>query len=88
MTHNDTSAPNISSTPEMPIKWVRVSTELLAQLGEWSEPVQVQVVGERDGELEMVFRRVGRPSVTDCSDPWECCIHTPEELEEARGREG
>jgi hypothetical protein len=40
------------------VKWVQVSTELLAQLGEWSEPVRVKVVSETDGVLEMVFERV------------------------------
>jgi len=39
------------------IRWVQVSTELLAELGEWSEPVRVKVVSETDGVLEMVFQR-------------------------------
>ena len=39
-------------------KWVRVSHELLAQLGEWSEPVQIMIVSETDDVLDMAFRRV------------------------------
>lgn len=47
------------SEPEGTIwKWVRVSTELLAQLREWSSPVQVCVTSEEDGVLEMQFRTV------------------------------
>ena len=39
-------------------KWVRVSTELLAQVGEWSEPVRVMVVSDVDNMLDLVFQRV------------------------------
>lgn len=39
-------------------KWVRVSTELLAEMREWSEPVEVRIVGEDNGVLDMEFRRV------------------------------
>ena len=35
---------------------VKVSPELLAQLGEWSEPLQVRVVPEDTG-YTMIFRR-------------------------------
>ena len=38
-------------------KWVRVSTELLAELEEWSDPVRVRISSETDGVLEMEFRR-------------------------------
>jgi len=43
---------------EGPTKWVKVSTELLAELGEWSEPVRVKIVSETDGVLDMIFERV------------------------------
>jgi hypothetical protein len=37
---------------------VEVSTELLAELGEWSEPVRVRVTDLRpDGRVEMVLQR-------------------------------
>ena len=39
-------------------KWVQVSTELLAELGEWSEPVRVKVVSDADNVLDMIFQRV------------------------------
>ena len=39
-------------------KWVRVSTELLAELQEWSEPVRVKVVSDVDDILDLVFERV------------------------------
>jgi hypothetical protein len=42
---------------EEPTKWVQVSTELLAELGEWSEPVQVKVESDQDNILELIFRR-------------------------------
>jgi hypothetical protein len=38
-------------------RWLRVSTELLAELGEWSEPVRVKVVSDTDGVLNMIFKR-------------------------------
>jgi hypothetical protein len=39
---------------------VRVSPELLAQMGEWSEPLEVKI--ELDaGEYSMVFRRPEGP---------------------------
>ncbi len=41
-------------------KWVLVSTELLAQLQEWSEPVRVKIVEDDAGVLEMIFERVDR----------------------------
>jgi hypothetical protein len=47
----------VSQQVETPTKWVMVSTELLAQLGEWSEPVRVKVVSDADGILDMVFQR-------------------------------
>ena len=37
-------------------KWVEVSTELLGELGEWSEPVRVKVESETDGVLMMIFQ--------------------------------
>jgi hypothetical protein len=37
-------------------KWVRVSTELLAQLEEWSVPVRVKIERDVDDVLEMVFQ--------------------------------
>lgn len=44
--------------------WVEVSTELLAEMGEWSEPVQVRIENRRrvvpgpDGhQVEMAIRR-------------------------------
>ena len=40
-----------------PTKWVQVSTELLAQLGEWSEPVRAKIVEDKDGVLELIFQR-------------------------------
>lgn len=43
-------------------KWVRVSDELLAELGEWSEPVRIMVVSETDGILDMVFQRADEAS--------------------------
>ena len=42
---------------EQAAKWVQVSTELLAELGEWSEPVQAKVVSDTDGVLDLIFRR-------------------------------
>ena len=39
-------------------KWVKVSTELLAQMHEWSEPVRVKIVSDEEGVLDMVFERV------------------------------
>lgn len=46
------------NVPEVgPFKWVRVSTELLAQLGEWSEPVRVKVVEDQSDVLDMIFQR-------------------------------
>lgn len=36
-------------------KSVRVSTELLAQMGEWSRPVRIKIVGDENDVLEMVF---------------------------------
>ena len=56
MMQNGSSLP----APGPRVKWVRVSTELLAELGDWSEPVQVQIVEDKDNILEMVFRRVDR----------------------------
>ena len=47
----------MSRQVETPTKWVMVSTELLAQLGEWSEPVRAKIVSETDGVLELVFQR-------------------------------
>ncbi len=35
---------------EIPTKFVRVSTELLAKMGTWSEPVQVMIADEKDGD--------------------------------------
>lgn len=40
------------------VKWVQVATELLAELGEWSEPVRVKVESDVDGVLELIFQRV------------------------------
>lgn len=37
--------------------WVKVSTELLAELTEWSDPVQVRVEKDSDDTYGMVFRR-------------------------------
>lgn len=38
--------------------WVEVATELLAELGEWSEPVQVRIHDLRpNGQVQMEFRR-------------------------------
>lgn len=38
--------------------WVEVATELLAEMGEWSEPVQVRIHDLRpNGQVEMEFRR-------------------------------
>ena len=39
-------------------KWVRVSTELLAELGQWSEPCRIKIVSDVDDILDMVFERV------------------------------
>jgi len=50
---------------EEPTKWVKVSTELLAELGEWSEPVRVKVESDVDNVLEMVFKREVTPIHTD-----------------------
>lgn len=36
--------------------WVRVSTELLAELGEWSEPVRIRILEDDNGVLEMLFK--------------------------------
>lgn len=45
-----------------PTVWVEVATELLAELGEWSEPVQVRVERiDPAGRCEMVFRRPPPP---------------------------
>lgn len=42
---------------ERPTKWVKVSTELLTQLGEWSEPVRVKIESDIDDVLELIFKR-------------------------------
>jgi hypothetical protein len=40
------------------IVWVEVATELLAELGEWSDPVRVRISDLRpDGGVEMVFQK-------------------------------
>lgn len=42
--------------------WVEVSTELLAELGDWSEPVQVRITDLRpNGQVEMVLRSTEGP---------------------------
>lgn len=42
--------------------WVEVSTELLAELGDWSEPVQVRIHDLRpNGQVEMVLRSTDGP---------------------------
>ena len=38
-------------------KWVRVSTEMLAVLGQWSDPVEARIVSDDDDVLELEFRR-------------------------------
>ncbi len=49
---------------EQPDIWVKVSRELLAKLGEWSQPVQVQVIdlgqgrGSQEPRYDMIFRTV------------------------------
>ena len=48
--------PEISSGPPRTV-WVEVATELLAKLGEWSEPVRVRIDDLRpDGRVEMVLQ--------------------------------
>ena len=38
--------------------WVEVSTELLAELGEWSDPVQVRIEDlQPNGQVVMTLRR-------------------------------
>ena len=37
--------------------WVRVSTELLAQLNDWSEPVRIKVASDEDDILTMYMMR-------------------------------
>lgn len=37
---------------------VKVARELLPKLREWSEPMQVRITGEHDGELQMEFRGI------------------------------
>ena len=37
--------------------WVKVSTDLLAELAEWSDPVQVKVEKDLDDTYDMIFRR-------------------------------
>lgn len=39
--------------------WIQVSTELLAELGEWSQPLQVKVVKNGPGHDVIV-----RPAIT------------------------
>ncbi|MEZ5409566.1 MAG: hypothetical protein R2761_16170 [Acidimicrobiales bacterium] len=42
--------------------WVEVATELLAELGDWSEPVQVRITDLRpNGQVEMVLRSTEGP---------------------------
>jgi len=36
--------------------FVRVSTELLAELAEWSKPYQIMVEQQEDGTFDLVFR--------------------------------
>lgn len=36
-------------------RWVRVSTEMLAELGEWSQPLRVKIISETDRILDMIF---------------------------------
>lgn len=49
---------------------VEVSTELLAGLGKWSEPVQVKITS--DGKrYDMIFRRVICPPPDDVIDGWD-----------------
>jgi hypothetical protein len=57
-------------------KMVEVSTELLAEMHEWSEPVEVRVEADRDGVLEMTFRRSAeverlRERVHRCGEAWQ-----------------
>lgn len=52
--------------PETPEVLVKVSRELLAELGEWSAPVQVRIVpGFQAGTYEMEARTVPKPEETD-----------------------
>jgi hypothetical protein len=45
--------------------WVEVSTELLADLGDWSEPVQVRINDLRPtGQVEMVMQRPDHDELT------------------------
>jgi hypothetical protein len=50
--------PSGSVPTEIITHTVKVSRELLPKLREWSEPMQVRITGERDGVLQMEFRRV------------------------------
>jgi len=53
-----TGPPDETTHVAPPDKWVRVSGELLPQLGEWSEPVRVKVVRDEAGVLDLIFERV------------------------------
>jgi len=52
--------------PEPRSQWIEVSSELLADLKQWSEPLQVKVERDNNGELLMIFRQ---PEVTDEQAP-------------------
>ena len=42
--------------------------------------VQYDDMTKRAVEAEAKLE-AGKPSVTDCMDPWVCCVHTPAEAE-------
>jgi hypothetical protein len=39
---------------------VRIARDLLPVLHEWSNPVQIMVIGEADDELQVIFRSTAR----------------------------
>jgi hypothetical protein len=50
--------------------WVEVATELLAELGEWSEPVRVRISDLRpNGKVEMVFQKLDVAQQLDRTAP-------------------
>lgn len=61
--------------------FVKVSTELLSSMNEWSEPVQVRIERQPDDTYEMVFRKVESPDGSP-SSPVETTPSSPHKEKE------
>lgn len=56
---------------EQPDVTVKVSKELLAQMGDWSEPVQVKIEQLSNGEYNMIARSLGDTDRNARAYGWE-----------------